>query len=114
MKVLNIEKKSDNFDVPTKTSTTQIKEELRNIDCLWSSNYVRAISTAKYISYKNNIDINIDSRLNERKIGDLEEFEKLGKGKNITFTDEQLINKKFKNVDVECNDEVIKRMNEFF
>lgn len=89
-------------------------KDLENIKVLWSSNYVRAISTAKYISHKNNIDINIDSRLNERKIGDLKEFEKLGKGKNITFTDEQLINKNFKNLDGESNVGVTKRMNEFF
>ena len=28
------------------------REELNNIDVIWSSNYVRAISTAKYIAYK--------------------------------------------------------------
>lgn len=44
------------------------KEELRDIDVLFSSNYVRAISTAKYIADKNNININIDERLGERKL----------------------------------------------
>ena len=43
-------------------------QELKDINILWSSNYVRAISTAKYIAYKNNIEINIDSNLNERKL----------------------------------------------
>ena len=43
-------------------------EELKNIDYLYSSNYVRAISTAKYIAYQNNIDINIDENLGERKL----------------------------------------------
>lgn len=38
-------------------------EELKNINVLFSSNYVRAISTAKYIAEKNNIEINIDERL---------------------------------------------------
>lgn len=38
--------------------------ELNNIQELWSSNYVGAISTAKYIAYENNIDINIDLNLN--------------------------------------------------
>ncbi len=38
-------------------------EEFKNIDVLFSSNYVRAISTAKYIAEKNNIEINIDERL---------------------------------------------------
>ena len=43
-------------------------EELHKIDVLFSSNYARAISTAKYISAKNNIEINIDERLGERKL----------------------------------------------
>ena len=57
------------------------KEELQNIDSVYSSSYVRALETAKYIALENNTKINIDERLNERKIGDLkgitnEEFEK--------------------------------------
>lgn len=44
------------------------KEELKNIDVLYSSNYVRAIATAKYIAGNNNIDINVDDRLGERKL----------------------------------------------
>lgn len=46
---------------------SQIKE-LNNIDVLWSSNYVRAIATAKYIAQQNNIEINIDKNFNERKL----------------------------------------------
>ena len=42
--------------------------ELKNIDVLWCSNYVRAISTAKYIAAENNIDLNIDKNLGERKL----------------------------------------------
>jgi broad specificity phosphatase PhoE len=42
---------------------------LKNIDILYSSNYVRAIGTAKYIAENNNIDINIISDLGERKFG---------------------------------------------
>ena len=45
------------------------KQEFTNIDVLYSSNYVRAIQTAKYISSNNNIEINIDSNLGERKFG---------------------------------------------
>ncbi len=48
--------------------------QLKDIDVLWSSNYVRAISTAKYIAINNNIEINIDENLNERK---LREFRKI-------------------------------------
>lgn len=43
-------------------------KQLNNVDVLWSSNYVRAISTAKYIASENNIEINIDENFNERKL----------------------------------------------
>ena len=43
-------------------------EELKNVDVLWCSNYVRAISTAKYIAKENNIELNIDKNLGERKL----------------------------------------------
>ena len=65
------------------------KEELKNIDAVYSSSYVRALETAKYIALENNTIINIDERLNERKIGekgnmDQLEFEKLQK-KDFNF-----------------------------
>lgn len=40
--------------------------ELKNIYEVWSSNYVRAMSTAKYFAHKNNTKVNIDDRLDER------------------------------------------------
>lgn len=45
------------------------KEELQNIDLIISSNYVRAISTAKYIAEKNNKDLYINEMFGERKHG---------------------------------------------
>ena len=45
------------------------KTEFDNIDVLFSSNYVRAIQTAKYLAEKNAIDINVNSSLGERKYG---------------------------------------------
>ena len=45
--------------------------EFKNIDVLYSSNYVRAISTAKYIAEKNNIKINIDERLRRTQITEI-------------------------------------------
>lgn len=42
-------------------------KELKNIDIIWSSSYTRAKATAKYIAYKNNLSINLDDRLCERK-----------------------------------------------
>ena len=38
---------------------------------MYSSSYVRSLETAKYIALENNTIINIDDRLNERKIGDM-------------------------------------------
>ena len=42
--------------------------ELKNIDVIWTSSYTRAKATAKYIASNNNLCINIDSRLDERKL----------------------------------------------
>ena len=44
-------------------------EELKDIDKLYSSSYVRAISTAKYIAENNNIEINVINDFGERKFG---------------------------------------------
>jgi len=43
--------------------------ELTNLDKVYSSHYVRTISTAKYIADKNNLKLNIDYRFGERKFG---------------------------------------------
>jgi len=86
------------------------REELNNIDIVWSSNYVRAISTAKYIAYRNNLLINIDSNFNERKLGNLEALKKLGENKKYPYVEEQLLDEKLKNVDGENRIEVNKRM----
>lgn len=83
--------------------------ELNNIDILWCSNYVRAISTAKYISLENDIPINIDSNFGERKLGDLNTLLKLGEGKKASYTVEQLIDENFKNKDGESRKEVQER-----
>lgn len=57
-------------------------KELNNIDSVYCSNFVSAISTAKYIAIENNCIINVDERLNERKVGqlssiDIAEFNRL-------------------------------------
>ncbi len=44
------------------------KEELRQIDAVYTSHYTRAIATAKYIAKENELEINIDERLGERKL----------------------------------------------
>lgn len=44
-------------------------KEFNDIDIVFSSNYVRAIQTAKYLADKNNTEIYIFSDLGERKFG---------------------------------------------
>lgn len=44
-------------------------KEYKNIDIIFSSNYVRAIQTAKYLSEPQNLEINVVSDLGERKFG---------------------------------------------
>lgn len=53
-------------------------KELNNIDILWSSNYVRAIATAKYIAKQNHIEINIDESFNERKLRRFKKIRRVG------------------------------------
>ncbi len=60
-------------------------EELKNIDILWCSNYVRAISTAKYIALENNIEINIDENFNERKLRKFNNIKRTGKRQKYIF-----------------------------
>ena len=43
--------------------------ELKNINVLYSSHYVRAMATAKYIAEANKIKLNVDERFGERKFG---------------------------------------------
>ena len=52
-----------------RAETLSTCKELQNIDAVYSSSYVRALQTAKYIALENNLIINVDDRLNERKIG---------------------------------------------
>ena len=87
-------------------------EELQGIDVLWSSNYTRAIATAKYIAYKNNIEINISKSFGERKLGDLEELKRLGETKNNKYTVEQMLDENLKIKNGESRKEVTKRMEE--
>lgn len=68
--------------------------ELQNINEVWSSNYVRAIQTAKYISENNNVNLNISQCFDERHYGTFE-----------TNTDkEEFWIEQFKNVELKNND----------
>ena len=50
-------------------SNVSKESELQNIDVVISSNYVRAMSTAKYISKANNVNLIVNSAFGERRFG---------------------------------------------
>lgn len=86
-------------------------QELKNIDIIWSSNYTRAKQTAKYIANKNKLDINLDYRLGERKLGNLKEIAIFMKDKKTKDpSQEQLLYPKFKTSDGESAEDTNKRM----
>ena len=89
--------------------------ELNHIDIIWSSSYTRAKATAKYIANNNNLPINLDSNLNERKLGNLKELGEFMKDKKTRDpSQEQLLERKFKTTDGESAEDTRKRMNKFF
>ena len=89
--------------------------ELKDIDVIWSSSYTRAKATAKYIAQTNNLPINLDSSLNERKLGNLKELGEFMKDKKTRDpSQEQLLERKFKTSDGESAEDTNKRMTEFF
>lgn len=89
--------------------------ELKNIDIIWSSSYTRAKATAKYIANTNNLPINLDSNLSERKLGNLKELGEFMKDKSTRDpSQEQLLYREFKTSDGESAEDTRKRMNKFF
>lgn len=88
--------------------------ELQKIDTIWSSNYTRAKQTAKYIAKKNNLVYNIDNRLCERKLGNIEDLARFMKDKKTQDPSrEQLAFPEFKTRSGESAIDTNKRMNEF-
>lgn len=83
-------------------------EELQDIDVLYSSHYVRAMSTAKYIAENNKIKLNVDERLGERKFG-VKDMSDLPE----TFFEDQQTDWNYKIGDGESLNEVFERMNDF-
>lgn len=79
--------------------------EFENIDVLFSSNYVRAIQTAKYLSDKNNLEINVISNLGERKFG-IEAWDQLPEN----FERKQFLDENYKIGSGESQKEVANRM----
>lgn len=80
-------------------------EELKNIDMVVTSNYVRAISTAKYIAHFNNIPLYIDEDFNERKFG-VDDVKKIPQN----FFRKQIEDEEYKLENGESRLEVHKRM----
>ena len=80
-------------------------KELDNIDIIYSSNYVRAIQTAKYLADRSNLEINVDSELGERKFG-IDSWDELPEG----FEERQVMDENYKIGSGESQVEVRKRM----
>lgn len=88
--------------------------ELQNIDIIWSSNYTRAKATAKYIANENGLQYNLDKRLCERKLGNIEDLAQFMNDKETRDPSrEQLAFPEFKTRDGESAIDTNKRMNEF-
>ena len=88
--------------------------ELQNLDTIWCSNYTRAKQTAKYIAGANKINYNIDERLGERKLGNIEDLAKFMADKETRDPSrEQLAFPDFKTRDGESANETNKRMTDF-
>ena len=89
--------------------------ELNNLDTIWSSSYTRAKATAKYIANTNNLPLNLDSNLNERKLGNLTELGEFMKDKKTRDpSQEQLLDRTFRTSDGESAEQTRDRMNKFF
>ena len=82
----------------------RLSEYLKNIDVVWSSNYSRAMSTAKYIAYKNVLKVNVDERLGERIHGNLDNVD------IKEFYNNQMLYEDYKLDNGESRIEVTKRM----
>ncbi len=89
--------------------------ELNNLDTIWSSSYTRAKATAKYIANTNNLPLNLDSNLNERRLGNLTELVEFMKDKKTRDpSQEQLLDRTFRTSDGESAEQTRERMNKFF
>ena len=107
---------SDNLQIQNEKSSLSIdgeqiakqklnNSEFKNIDILYSSNYVRTIQTAKYIADNNNLDINVVSDLGERKFG-IDSWDQLPEN----FERKQFLNENYKIGNGESQKEVADRM----
>ena len=114
-KSLNIYNSSDNCQLINEKKMLSIygekkaeilskEKELEDIDIIFSSSYVRAMQTAKYLIEKKHLLLNIDERFNERNEGDID-FES-----NTELFCKQYWEKDFKILNCESQAEVNNRM----
>lgn len=107
---------NDNLQIQNEKSSLSIEgeqiakdklnnKELDKIDVLFSSSYVRAIQTAKYLAEKNNLEINIVSDLSERKFG-INSWDELPEN----FERKQFLDENYKIGNGESQKEVSNRM----
>ena len=108
------EKEILSIDGERESEKLSTNSELKNIDTLWCSSYTRAKQTAKYIANNNDLSYNIDKRLCERRLGNIEDLAKFMKDKETRDPSrEQLAFPDFKTRDGESAVDTNKRMNEF-
>lgn len=83
-------------------------KEFDNLDVVWSSNYVRTMSTAKYFANRNNLKVNVSEKLGERIHG-IKSWDELPSDFEIhQFEDEN-----YKLPNGESHKEVSKRITDF-
>ena len=114
---ISYENVNNNLDILTQNMMTPLSidgEEgaskllsiIGDVDVVYSSNYARAIDTAKYVALGKKV--NVDYRLGERIHGIKESYSELPKG----FGSKQIEDENFKLLDGESRGEVAFRMNE--
>lgn len=82
------------------------KEELQNIDVVYTSNCVRTLQTAKYMLESQNLKVNIDDRLDERRKG-------ISNSDQVpNWFEKQYYDENYKTIGGESQKDVKNRMNE--
>ncbi len=89
-------------------SSSSAHPEFTNLDAVWSSNYVRAMCTAKYFAYRNKIKVNISDKIGERVHG-ITSWDQLPEDYEMR----QLADENYRINDGENQRDVRKRMYEF-
>ena len=97
---------SDSEQIKNEKLILSNEKELQNIDIVYASVLVRTLETAKYLLEKQNLKINLDNRLDERR---------RGRPNDDIYPDwftKQFLDENFKTVGGESQKDVRKRMDE--